>query len=427
MHILPAFFGSALLAATPAPSTPETAAAIVHELHRELETLRAERADVDRRRETELRLLAADVIEHSSRRLSLRDDRLLRAGPKGFELRSADDDFSLEVEGQLQVRWALSKTTVRNDRDSTRSGFELRRTKLSFSGHVVDRDWRYRVKMAFGSDSGDARLQSVWLRRRLSKHWDVRGGQFKLALLREERVSSRRQLLVERSLVDREFRPGFSKALEIVGRSDHFGLTVAVSDGLRSSNTDALARDVEYAFTGRVEWQSGDDWSRFSDFTSPPGSGAAVLLGAAAHVEREESGGDRSEERLWRWTADASLELDGANLFAAVIGDRIEAHSGPHETRIGFVAHGGLYVHDSIEIFARYEYGDAGDASAKLSVVTTGFNWYRNGHRLKTTADIGYAFNGVTRTWASDGAAWRRDRDDDDGQIVARLQLQLLF
>ena len=56
-----------------------------------------------------------------------------------------------------------------------------------------------------------------------------------------------------------------------------------------------------------------------------------------------------------------------------------------------------------------------------------GFNWYFRGHNLKWTNDIGYAFNGVAPSWASSGTGWRPDGLGEDGQIVFRSQIQVLF
>ena len=73
----------------------------------------------------------------------------------------------------------------------------------------------------------------------------------------------------------------------------------------------------------------------------------------------------------------------------------------------------------------RYAFGDADDGSDDLHVITAGLTRYINRHRLKLSADVGYAFESVGAFWANSGLGWAAD--DDDGQTVVRAQLQLLF
>ncbi len=48
-------------------------------------------------------------------------------------------------------------------------------------------------------------------------------------------------------------------------------------------------------------------------------------------------------------------------------------------------------------------------------------------HRLKLTVDGGYGFNEVTDFWSSSATGWRTDDAGQNGQIVVRGQLQVLF
>ena len=62
-----------------------------------------------------------------------------------------------------------------------------------------------------------------------------------------------------------------------------------------------------------------------------------------------------------------------------------------------------------------------------LSVITVGVNKYWNKHALKWTTDVGFGLNQVDPVFAASGAGWRGDVADEDGQIVFRSQLQLMF
>jgi hypothetical protein len=91
------------------------------------------------------------------------------------------------------------------------------------------------------------------------------------------------------------------------------------------------------------------------------------------------------------------------------------------------VVHGGFFLIENWELFARYEWGDADGAAPYLSVMTVGLNRYFERHTLKFTFDVGLGLNEVAGFWDSSGAGWERDRRDENGQLVVRTQFQLLF
>ncbi|MHC4275270.1 MAG: hypothetical protein ACYSUR_16605, partial [Planctomycetota bacterium] len=94
----------------------------------------------------------------------------------------------------------------------------------------------------------------------------------------------------------------------------------------------------------------------------------------------------------------------------------------------GVVVQGGYYLTDKWEGYARYEWGDNDlPGTDDLSVVTAGANYYIHGDTVKWTTDIGVALDRVAATWRSGDAGWRGDSPDEDGQVVFRSQLQLLF
>jgi hypothetical protein len=95
----------------------------------------------------------------------------------------------------------------------------------------------------------------------------------------------------------------------------------------------------------------------------------------------------------------------------------------------GFYAQGGVFLSDSIELYARYEWADADMASTpnNLSVATLGVTKFWDKHNLKWQTDIGYGFDPVDSAFAQSSAGWLPDSPNEDGQIVIRSQLQLLF
>jgi hypothetical protein len=92
------------------------------------------------------------------------------------------------------------------------------------------------------------------------------------------------------------------------------------------------------------------------------------------------------------------------------------------------VIQGGVFVADQWEVFARYEWSDFDSAGVSdLSVVTVGVIRFFNGNNLKWTTDVGVGLNPVASEFAATALGWRADAPGEDGQVVVRSQLQLLF
>ena len=96
--------------------------------------------------------------------------------------------------------------------------------------------------------------------------------------------------------------------------------------------------------------------------------------------------------------------------------------------QIGFLLRGGFFIAEDWELYGQYEWADSDVAGAEeLSVLTIGVNKYWDKHNLKWQTDIGFGLNEVAAVFASDGAGWRTDPAGDEGQVVFRTQIQLLF
>ena len=131
-------------------------------------------------------------------------------------------------------------------------------------------------------------------------------------------------------------------------------------------------------------------------------------------------------------TADISMVFNGASVAAAIIYRNLQADSGVGPDtdldQVAFFVRGGVFISDTVELIAQYEWGDLDvDGIEELSVITVGINKYFDKHNIKWQTDVGYGLNAVAPQWASSGAGWRGDAPGEDGQTVVRSQLQLLF
>ena len=402
----------------------------VAQLQAKVAELQSELGDnwlTDQRAE-EIRGLVTDVLADADTRASLLQSGMTGGWDKHPFIASADSNFKLELQGQLQVRFVYSNRDESGS-DDNRWGFENRRTKLKFAGHIVNPDWFYKITGAFSKSGGTFGLEDAYIGRKFGDGWTLQLGQFKGPWLREELVSSSKQLAVERSLVNEEFNQGFQQGIQLAYKADQFRFAAMFHDGLRATNTQWSTEDVEWAASARAEFLAAGDWGQFKDFTSFRGSEFGALIGVAVTYEVDEYGtGSGPEEERLGLTVDGSLEFDGANVYAALVYFSRDDDASVSRDQLGFVVQGGLFFNDDWEGFLRYEWGDYDTVGVEdLSLLTIGVNRYWAKHGLKWSTDVGFGLNEVASEWSTSSAGWQADATDKDGQIVFRTQLQLLF
>lgn len=397
----------------------------------------------------EVRAIVAEMLSDAETRSSL-----LQAGGgaghdgKGFVLASADNNFRLNVSGQIQFRYIANFRDDGDDNatDTYEGSFQTRRTKLIFQGHVFEPELFYKVQGAFDRSGGDFGLEEAFMGYDFGNGWKFRGGQFKLPFMREELVSSARQLLVDRSVVNEAFNQDFSQGIEASYEAENFRAAVAFSDGFGSRNTDLEEDPADWAFTARVEVLFAGDWDQFKDFTSGQGSEFGFMLGGAANYEGSPNFPGSEDSKTFSWTIDASAEFDGFNLFAAFVGDHLDADSGGNVDNYGYVVQGGVYLSEDFELFGRWEQFLLDDdvfSNDDFKSIAVGFNYYIYGHAAKFTMDVVWYFDetagilgftdaneeqqpGLISDSTGKGIGLLSSPVEDD-QVAVRAQFQLLF
>ncbi|MFK7960476.1 MAG: porin [Phycisphaerales bacterium] len=372
-------------------------------------------------RADEVRSIVADVLNDADSRSSLLQSGGSAGWNRGFMLGSADGAYNLKVAGQVQFRFVAGLRD--NSADDTVYGFSNRRTKLKFSGNIVDRSWKYYVQVAANRNGGAVGLEQAYIEKDFDG-FSVKAGQFKTSFLNEENISSSRQLAAERSLVNETFNQDYSQGVQFTWDVDNLRFSAAFTDGFGSRNN---ARETEFAIQARVDAVLAGNMSQFADFTSPMGSEYGVKIGAAARFEKDEYGtAAAGEAERYGLTIDGQVEGDGWNFFGAFIYNSVDTGGSADPDQIAIVLQGGYYFQDDLEGFARYEYADFDVMGAEdLNVFTVGVNKYFASHSAKWTTDIGFAFDSLASGFGGTGFA--ADSANEDGQIVFRSQFQLLF
>lgn len=373
-------------------------------------------------RAAEIRGLIADVLTDADRRASLAKDRITGGHDGDFFIQSADGDFRVELSGQLQVRYVFNHQNG-DVIDNDRYGIEIRRLKLGIDGNILGHVLGFSTTVALDQSTGDFRMQDSSVSFRMSEGLTFRVGRARPPLLREEAVSSKRQLLVERSLVAKAYPQDRALGASLFFQRDNTRIRAGISD-----NSDGLTADQKWTYSARWEQLLIGKWKGMEGFTCFPGEDPMIALGAGALLQNVDlDGPSQVDTKQFRWTTDLSIEYKGMNAFAAIVGNHKITENQDQIDQYGVVVQGGFFITERVELFAQYQSGNEGVGKPDLSVGTVGFNYYITRHDLKWTTDLGYGFNEVTSFWSSTSSGWRTDRRGEDGQIVFRTQFQLLF
>ncbi len=378
------------------------------------------------------RAYSAELLADAQARSSLLGNDAAGHGSH-FVLTSGDGQADLKIEGQIQFRYMVNhRNNVPNDDDYT-IGFQARRTKIGFSGHIHDKFF-YKIKGAFDKSGGAFDLEDAYAGYKINDNWKIRWGQFKEGFLREELVSSSKQLLIDRSMVNEEFNQGHSQAVEVDYKNDNIHITGSFSDGFNSKNTNFGASPADWSLTARGELLIAGDWKQFKDFTSPRGSERAMMLGAAVHYEKAPDMPSAAEQGTFSYTVDFSYEDDGWNAYAAFVGRDVTDAGGVSGVDIdtyGVVVQGGVHITENWELFGRFDdfFNDNGIGD-DFATVSVGVNNYIIGHAAKFSLDAQWYLDDIAGTGgqisANSGIGYLGNGTNDD-EFAVRAQFQLLF
>ena len=495
-------------------ATNDTNAQIA-ELKKELNELKSQNGDkwLTEERASQIRGVVQDVMADADTRSSLQATAATSGYNNGFFIASPDGNFKLQVNGQVQVRssyawqtnsaWNASKATPGNaNATKAQYGTEIRRAKLSFSGNVVDPSWQYKVTMAYlpansqtvsqttspynttGANSGNgsastANLEDAYINKDMGNGMSLKMGQFKSPFLREELVSSANQLGVERSIVNQMFSTGWTDGIQFTASNDTLMGMVSFNNGGNNANfatqnmstTDGAY--TQYAITGRVQWLAFGNWAQFNDMTSMRGGGQGLMLGAGFNWQHGGNqdintttggvGSANTDAGFLTYTADASWDLGGANLYGAFFGNMTGSlptetgnlqpntnNNGSSIQSYGALVQGGYFISDNTELFGSWQWYEtvnqgsnnpisAGAANANNvfnaqmnNIFSAGVNIYLT-KNVKFTFDTGWAANGIVfqggiYNQAVAGTNYQTAGDQNSGgQWVGRAQVQLVF
>lgn len=176
---------------------------------------------------------------------------------QGFEFISRDQKFQLQLAGRLQFRFATP-----NDQDpitfddfdtELKNIFKVNRARLKIGGYAYH-PW---LKYYFEYELGASRLLDF---RVMVEKWpwlSFKVGQWKTEYSRERVISSGKQQMMERSIINRPFTLDRQQGLTVYGHLDgpgladfNYYLAVLTGNGRGISDND----DKNLMYSGRLQW-----------------------------------------------------------------------------------------------------------------------------------------------------------------------------
>jgi hypothetical protein len=397
------------------------------------------------------RAYSAELVSDAGARVSLLDGGS-GYDKQGFMIGSADGNNSMYVGGSAQIRYyADFRNSNGGANERYTGGFENNLTRLGVKGSVWNKDFTYNVRGEF-NNTGSFSLENAFASYNYGNGFGITAGQFKNPFLRESMIDNEYQLAAERSVTEGVFSAGYSQGIQFTYASDAFRLWAGFTDGTNTANTAFTSTsESDYALNARFEFKAmGAGWERFNDFTSwKSAEDTGLLIGAGVNYQDGGSTGagttgtTASNEQLG-YTIDAQLEGQGWNAFASFTG----GHTDDGTTKLnnfGFVAQGGIFVTDQVELFGRWDsifwdndlVDGNGDSLKNSHFLTGGINYYlsQESQAAKVTIDAIYAFEtSIDGSGAGDGhesvlptGNYGLLGEPKDGELALRAQLQVVF
>ncbi|GGZ41506.1 hypothetical protein GCM10007049_38520 [Echinicola pacifica] len=364
---------------------------------------------------------------------SLRTD--IRHTSKGFQFTSADNKFQLQVAGRLQLRFATpmdqDPETYNDFTSEDQNVFKINRARLKVGGHAYQ-PW---LKYYFEYDLSVNRLLDF---RVMVEKWPwlkFKAGQWKIEYTRERSISSGKQQMLERSLINRAFTLDRQQGVSVFGRIDQGGLadfnyhlSVLTGTGLGAKEND----DKKLMYVGKVFWNvlgdgvdiSGSDLVHYerphaslaiaaatntSPYTRFSSSGGGELVGF--------EDGTNGQYQVKQWVWETALKYKSFSWQSEVHRKYILNHENNIHTELqGFYVQGGYVLNHQakeqgrplFELAGRYSYYEPRVNLPQNSQEEYGvaFNCFFNEHLNKLTADVTY-FDFDELTLSREISQWR--------------------
>jgi len=339
-------------------------------------------------------------------------------GGKGFEFETADGNFLLQIESRFQFRYAYPRDTDPVTFDQfqrvDQNLFKLNRARLKVGGHAY-RPW---LAYYFEFELAAANLLDFRVMVEKLPFLRLKVGQWKVEYGRERVISSGKQQMMDRSIVNRPFTIDRQQGISLYGRlkasgaadfNYWAGVFTGTGRGARENDDEHLmwAARGQWNFLGRDVGFSGSD---LEDHRRAAGLLAlAAVTNRSRYTRFSQAGGgqlegfeedDPGQYRVHQWMQETALKYRGLAWQQEFHWKRIEdTQNETTTTLVGNYAQVGYFLHNAwpaiprpLEIAVLYAFYDPNvdeqdDLQQEYSLAA---NWFFAGHRNKLSADLTY-------------------------------------
>jgi phosphate-selective porin OprO/OprP len=356
-------------------------------------------------------------------------------GGKGFEFKTTDDKFSLQIQSRLQFRYATpsdQNPVTFNDYNPDQTHiFKINRARLKIGGNAY-KPW---LKYYWEYDVASSRLLDFRLMIEKWEWMSFKVGQWKIYYTRERVISSGKQQMVDRSILNRPFTVDRQQGVSVYGRvlkGTQADFTYHLSAVTGTGRGVSFNDDEHLMYVGRLQWNlfgrelpmTASDIEGHEKFT---GSVAfAAVANTSPYTRFSSSGGGQLEGfesgEAGQYTSDQFL-IETAFMYKGLSWQQ-EYHqkqiwdnlNNTYTRLTGNLVQAGYFFHhmvdwfpEPLEIAARYAYYIPDDVMDNNLEEEFGIaaNWFFNGHKNKLTAEFTFFEAQQPSVTIADGGRFR--------------------
>lgn len=335
-------------------------------------------------------------------------------------IESADGKFKIELGSRLQIRYTWeAKDTNRGTTPPDRSYLELERARLSFRGHFFSPHLNYKIEADGHADGGGLGLTDAYLiyvdeNEDTGYSWGVGAGQWKPFFGRQEKQSSSKQLLVDRSLANEYFNVDRNVGIWAEGRKElntdegaalnAIGYEVAITNGIDSVNVAPGANEIDNipAIIGHIDFDIlgnlGSDALSAGDLKRRETPGLTVGTSFLSD-QNNGSGGVTATDaqyQLYQFAFDTVFKYMGFSVNGEYFGRFLNYEGDGFDA---FYTHGGYIeagymITDELQIVGRtsgvWQSEAPAGSDGNATELGAGVNYFFFGHNLKLSSDLTY-------------------------------------
>lgn len=318
----------------------------------------------------------------------------------GFSVRSADDRFSLKVNGLAQVRYTLFAP----EEGDTNHNFDVALGRLAFSGNVFDPNLTYFMQLhgsTFGNRNGIS-LLDWWMQYRLLPELSMQAGRFVLPYSRQFYTHPGNLLFPDLSEADLAFDLPRGIGVHTAGAFGRLSLHGAVLNSVRALDGAGQQNlNDKIGVLGRVELAILDPYGYLESSPKPVSAPQFSLGVAAAFNPIDEPSALQNVlpgDQTINVTVDAGFRWQYLTLQAAGYYRRNDLNGSgrPQSHDWGYYGQIGLYlVPERWELAARvsgvdFDKPNAPGTLGDTTAYSLGLNYYLYGHNAKLQADYSF-------------------------------------